>query len=155
MFVYRVVQSRARAGDLSGNGAFKVGGRWNNPGTYVLYCAENSSLAMLENIVHFEAGNSPPHLFIIKLEVDDAAPIFTLPDADYPPDWLRPDLVENKIIGDQIINGGLSIGFRVRSAVNPGEYNVLLSPAFPDYAKLVKVVEVTDIKTDVRLVKAR
>ncbi|RYE58086.1 MAG: RES domain-containing protein [Sphingobacteriales bacterium] len=155
MVIYRIVQSNARTSDLSGTGAFKVGGRWNNPGTYVLYCAENSSLAMLENVVHFEAANCPPNLFVMKLQVDDNAPIFTLPEADYPTDWLKPDLLKNKNIGDQIINQGIYLGFRVRSAVNPSEYNVLLNPSFPNYTQLVKVVEVTEIRTDLRLAKAK
>jgi RES domain-containing protein len=48
--VYRVC--RARYARLDGEGARLVGGRWNSPGSAVVYMAERVALAVLENLVH-------------------------------------------------------------------------------------------------------
>ena len=50
MFVYRVA-SRRYAADNS-EGARLNGGRWNNPGTPVIYTSASRSLAALEVIVN-------------------------------------------------------------------------------------------------------
>lgn len=152
MFVFRIVKDKARTADLSGTGAFRVGGRWNSKGTYMLYTSENSSLAYLESLVHFEASLLPPHLFIMQMEVDDAAPIYTLPEKQYPKNWMQLDLPENKRLGDRWMAEQAYLGIRVRSAVNKAEYNMLLNPLFPRFHDLVKVVDVIEIPLDERLV---
>jgi len=60
MIAYRIVKSIGRAGDFSGTGAFRNGGRWNSKGTYMLYTSMNSSLAYLETLVHFDEADMPP-----------------------------------------------------------------------------------------------
>ena len=151
MLVYRIVQNKTRTGDLSGTGAFQYGGRWNSKGTYMLYTSENSSLAYLESIVHFDPVDLPPHLFILTIEVNDRSPLYTVPDSAYPAHWLEPGLHENKELGDRDMAENKYIGIRVRSAVNTMEYNCLLNPLFPDYKKLVTVVAVNEIEIDKRL----
>ncbi|HMP94283.1 MAG TPA: RES family NAD+ phosphorylase, partial [Phnomibacter sp.] len=47
MVVYRIAAC-SYINDLSGEGAYLHGGRWNSPGTRLLYTAENPALAMLE-----------------------------------------------------------------------------------------------------------
>ncbi|MHA4896012.1 RES family NAD+ phosphorylase [Pedobacter sp. PWIIR3] len=154
MFVYRIAKSKKRTSDLSGNGAFKEGGRWNNPGTYMLYTSENSSLAYLENLVHFEAENTPPHLYIMTIEIaDNNKLIYQLPKSAYPPDWQEIGNLENKNIGDALMNKSQYLGIKVKSAVNTAEHNILLNPLFPGYHDLVKVVSVERLHIDARLVK--
>jgi RES domain-containing protein len=152
MFVYRIVKSKKRATDLSGTGAYKTGGRWNSKGTYMLYTSENSSLAYLETLVHFDETDYPPDLFIIKLEVNTKAPIYTLPDKEYPQDWMQLGLLQNKIIGDQLMAEKKYAGIKVRSAINAFEFNYLLNPLFPRFYDLIKIVEIDEIKLDERLV---
>ena len=152
MFVYRIVQSKIRTRDLSGTGAFKFGGRWNSKGTYMLYASENSSLAYLESIVHFDEEYFPPNLFIVKIEVDNKAPIYTLPDKDYPVEWKQLELIKNRTTGDQWMEEKNFLAIKVRSAINHFEYNYLLNPLYPRFHDLVKIVDVTGIKTDERLV---
>ena len=152
MFLYRIVQNISRSNDLSGTGAFRVGGRWNSPGTYMLYTSENSSLALLENLVHFDKTIFPPQLYIMQLELDKAAPIYELPDADYPPDWLTNGLIANQQMGDKWMDENKYPGIKVKSAVNIFEHNYLLNPLFPNFNSLVRVTQVRELDTDGRLV---
>lgn len=65
-------------------GAFKTGGSWNEKGAYVLYTSENSSLAFLENLVHFDLEEIPEHLYILEIKIKKEELIFQIPDADIP-----------------------------------------------------------------------
>jgi len=154
MLVYRIAKSEARARDLSGYGAFRNGGRWNSKGTWMLYTSINSSLAYLENLVHFDESYFPPGLFIAAIEIpDDEAMIYQLPDKNYPRNWQIPENPANKVLGDQWMLEKKYLAYKVRSAVNPSEYNFLLHPLFPGYYDLVNVATVELLKTDARLGK--
>ena len=49
-------------------------------GTYILYTSMNSSLALLESLVHYDILDIPPQLYIIQLEVNDNTPLLMLPE---------------------------------------------------------------------------
>ena len=151
MFVYRIVKTKTRAGDLSGTGAFKSGGRWNSKGTYMLYTSENSSLAYLETLVHFDETDYPPNLFIVKIEVDDKQPFYILPEKNYPADWMRVGIIENKLLGDQLMSGKKFLAIKVRSAINEFEFNYLFNPLFPAFHDKVRIADIVEIKMDERL----
>jgi len=156
MLLYRIAKLKRRATDLSGMGAYTFGGRWNNPGTYMLYTSENSSLAYLENLVHFDSDIIPPNLFIMGIEVSGKPElIHTLPDAAYPKQWTRLGHLENKRLGDRWMRDADYLGVRVRSAVNPKEYNCLLNPLYPGYAEFVKVTSVEQLPVDSRLIRIK
>jgi RES domain-containing protein len=152
MFVFRIVKSKSRTNDLSGTGAYNTGGRWNSKGTYMVYTSENSSLAYLETLVHFEETDYPTNLFIIKIEIDKKAPVHTVADNEYPAAWKQLELLDNKKLGDQWMNEKKFLAIKLRSAINEFEYNYLLNPLFPRFYELVKIVEVTRIRVDERLV---
>ncbi len=152
MKLFRVVQGTDRAKDLSGTGAFRWGGRWNSKGVYMLYTSENSSLALLESLVHFDEGETPPQLYSTELEIPDNAPVYMLPDSEYNKDWLKLSLLENQKQGDHWMEERKYLAIKVRSAINPAEYNYLLNPVFPRYHNLVKIISVKEIKVDERLV---
>src|ERR1700709_484280 len=96
MKLYRIIQDKFRATDLSVTGSFRFGGRWNSKGTYMLYTSETSSLAYLETLVHFDKILIPPRLYIVQLEVDDASPIYTLQNSEYKSNWRKLSLLENQ-----------------------------------------------------------
>lgn len=150
--MYRIVQDKERTKDLSGTGSFRFGGRWNSKGTYMLYTSETSSLAYLENLVHFDKILIPPQLYIVQLELHDASPISTLADAEYKGNWRKLSLLENQALGDRWMNDKKYIAIKVKSAINPIENNYLLNPLFPRFYDLVKIVSVTQIDVDGRLV---
>ena len=152
MKVFRIVQDKYRTNDLSGTGAFRSGGRWNSKGTYMLYTSENSSLAYLESLVHFDKILIPPRLFIIELEITDDSLIYTLPGSEYPKDWRKISLIENQQQGDRWMSEKKYLGIRVRSAINLLEYNILLNPLFPKYYDLLRIISVREVPVDERLV---
>src|SRR5476651_48325 len=119
MIVYRIAKSEIRARDISGTGAFKNGGRWNSKGTYMLYTSMNSSLALLENLVHFDESDLPPDLYVATIEIDDNAPIYELPEMEYPAFWQTHDNLENQLKGDIWMLENKFLAFKVRSAINP------------------------------------
>jgi|SRR6185312_5102942 len=152
MRLFRIVQDRIRATDLSGTGSYRYGGRWNSKGTYMLYTSQTSSLAYLENIIPFEKGEMPPELYLTELDVKQESLIYTLPDADYHKDWFKLGLLENQQQGDRWMRERKYLGIRVRSAVNPVEYNCLLNPLYPQYYQLLKIITTTEIRVDERLI---
>ena len=148
--VYRIAKTEARARDLSGKGAFQYGGRWNSAGTFMLYTSEHASLAILEVLVHADESEIPPRMFIAQIDIGDQA-IFSMPDEELPKNWREPDNLRLKEMGDRLMAEKEYLGFRVRSAVLPEEYNVILNPLFPGFYDLVKVVRVEELGLDGRL----
>jgi RES domain-containing protein len=76
----------------SGEGAYRGGGRWNNPGVRAVYCSIDPSTAILEVAVHkgFEALDTIPHV-LTSLTVSDTSDIHVIDPAAVPnPNWLRP-----------------------------------------------------------------
>ena len=151
MISYRIAKTRKRAEDLSGTGAFKVGGRWNNSGVFALYTSENQALSMLELLVHLEESELPPDLYITSLSIDPGASILQFNDGDLPSDWRLPDNITLRNIGDRILNNKEYIGFRVRSAVMPEEYNLVLNPLYPEFNRLVTITRIDRLEVDQRL----
>jgi len=152
MVVYRIVKSEERARDLSGKGAFREGGRWNNPEIFLLYTSMNSSLAILESLVHFDESELPPRMFIMHIEIDETVTIYPFPDEDLPKNWRQAENLELKEIGDKLIKSNKYLAIKVRSAVNPKEYNILLNPLFPSFYDLVKIIAMEPYDLDQRLV---
>ena len=64
---------------LSGEGAFRYGGRWNTPGSRVVYLAESLSLAAYELLVHVPDQVIAPYKRI-QVEVPEKL-IMTLDDS--------------------------------------------------------------------------
>lgn len=153
MTVFRLVKTRKAATDLSGTGAHTYGGRWNNKGTYMIYTSENSSLALLENLVHQDESELPPDLYIMELSFPDNTPLLSVPDKTYPPGWQQLENVRCKQLGDQWMSSLEFMSVKVRSAVNPSEFNYLLNPLFPAFHDIIQVKKITPLAVDRRLVK--
>lgn len=151
MLVYRIVKNKKRTTDLTGTGAYNEGGRWNSEGVYALYTSEHSALAMLEVLVHVDEGELPPDMFIMTIEISDAAPIYTVPDERLPADWRVPENIVLKEMGDRLFAEKQYLGIKVRSAVMQDSYNYVLNPQFAGYYDLVKVVAVKPLAVDKRL----
>lgn len=60
---------------LDGEGARRWGGRWNSPGTPIVYTASSSALAVLESLVARDEEDAPEDLILASIRVPDDAPI--------------------------------------------------------------------------------
>jgi RES domain-containing protein len=150
MKVYRISKCKF-INDLTGTGAALYGGRWNSKGTYLLYTAASSSLAMLESVVHL--SNLPaPGYCLISLDVPEQN-IETVDPAKLPNQWNQhpPPAILRKI-GDRFVKEGKALALKVPSAINEDEFNYLLNPKHPEFYK-VKLVRKKEIAFDDRLKK--
>jgi hypothetical protein len=67
--IYRVW--RRIYASLDGEGARRVGGRWNSPGRPVVYMAQSVALAVLENLVHMSRQDYPTGYVVVAATVPD------------------------------------------------------------------------------------
>jgi len=151
--VFRIAKTEERGFDLTGFGAFKYGGRWNNKGTYMLYTSMNSSLAYLETLVHLNSAQLPGQLFISSILIDEKASIYTLPDGDYPASWQEENSHETKMLGDKWMNDKKHLAIKIKSTINPFEFNFLINPLFPGFNRMVKIESISPLNIDTRLLR--
>ena len=60
-----------RADDLSGGGAARRPGRWNDTGEVVIYAAPTISIAVLETAAHIDDAGLPLNRYLLELDVPD------------------------------------------------------------------------------------
>ena len=70
--VWRVEKVQYLKESSTGNGAKKVGGRWNRPGTPVVYSADSKALAVLELLVQLVGNEAVENRFVIPITFDDS-----------------------------------------------------------------------------------
>jgi RES domain-containing protein len=126
------------ADDSTGAGAKLTGGRWNRPGTPMLYCAESIALACLETVVHLRFDALPLNRYLVAIEVPQAIwHASTVFDSTLHVGWDA--LPYGKVSLDASESwtvGGTSLLYRVPSVVVPREHNVLINPLHSDVKKL-------------------
>jgi RES domain-containing protein len=83
---WRIVKTRELRGAFSGDGARASGGRWNSPGTAVVYTSWTASLALLEMLVHLEGSRILESFSLIPIEFDESI-VSELGVESLPPDW--------------------------------------------------------------------
>jgi RES domain-containing protein len=121
-----------RADDLSGTGAKITGGRWNRPGTALVYAAESIALAALETVVHLTGGMALPlNRILVRIDVPDdewaARAVF---DRAIGVGWdVEPPGIVSLDWGDAWAASGTSLLAEVPSVVVPESSNVLINPA--------------------------
>ena len=134
MKVWRICKERYAESAFDGEGAKRVGGRWNSRGLRLAYASENLSLATLELLVHLELEDSPPEMVAVPALVPGELGVETLEPADLPTDWRRVDgHPELKARGNSWLSSQATPLLKVPSAVIPEEYNVLVNPEHPAF----------------------
>jgi RES domain-containing protein len=132
--VWRICRRRHRPFD--GEGARLIGGRWNHPGTALVYTSGSLALATLELLVHVDTDLAPPGLVAVAAEVPDDL-IEILDSAKLPKNWRKyPAPEELKDLGTGWIKRGSSAVLAVPSAVVPSERNYLINPKHADFARI-------------------
>lgn len=127
------------ADDLSGAGAKSAGGRWNEAGLPLLYCAESRALACLETIVHLNAGGLPLNRYLVEIAVpaDVWHAAETQSTTTLAVGWdARPAGRTSVTFGSVWIASRRSLLLRVPSVIVAEEYCILINPLHPDLSRL-------------------
>ena len=154
MRVYRICK-REYAKDLSGEGARKVGGRWNSKGIPMLYTSSSVALATLEILVHLQLNIMPKNLVTVEIEFPDNLKIKTVKLKDLDKAWNQyPAGGICSSTGDAWSLSQSTPLLRVPSAIiqSKNEFNILANPLHPT-SGLTKVVKVSEYSIDQRLIK--
>lgn len=117
------------ADDLSGNGAAKLAGRWNKPGTPCLYASGSRALALCECLLGASGDEKPDDLSFVIYDIPDDLPTVELSEDDLPGHWPQnPPPPECQQIGNQYLETTGYVAIRVPSSIVPDEYNYVLNP---------------------------
>jgi len=146
---WRIVKSSRSATAFDGEGARLFGGRWNSPGTAMVYTAGSQSLAVLELLV-LQASRLLTSFCAIPVDFDPALTQAVDP-AQLPTDWRQsPAPAALQRIGDQWAAEIRSVVLQVPCAIVPDEANFLLNPHHPDFSR-VNIGPPTSFRLDPRL----
>ncbi len=136
MMLWRLAKARYADTAFSGEGARIAGGRWNRPGTPVVYASESRALALLEVL----AGDDQE----VILASDHVVFSVVCPEEhlevlrDVPSGWDDPGwLVQTQELGTVWREEERSVVLGVPSVIVPGEFNYLINPEHPRFAELV------------------
>ncbi len=133
---WRLVKARHADGAFSGEGARRYGGRWNRPGTAVVYLADSLALAALEQFVHLGRAHASMAFVAFRVRIP-ADLVEELPTRDLPANWRQqPPPRQTMDIGSRWAAGGASAVLRVPSVVVPVEHNYVLNPNHADFARI-------------------
>ena len=150
MRAFRLCRSAYPAYD--GEGARRVGGRWNSKGVRVLYMSENRSLAVLEVLVHL-SGMLPDKYLLGAADIPGDLAMEKVGDQDLPDRWstLSPgEQLATRRLGDAWVERQRSAVLSVPSVI-VGERNYVLNPSHPDFAR-IEFARPEPFKFDLRLI---
>lgn len=136
---WRLVRKKRLADAFTGEGARLGGGRWNYPGTAVVYVSETLSLAAIELFMHLRRKDLKfsSFLFAIPVEIPDKLKIIEVSAENLPPGWREsPPSGLTKGIGTKWAKEMHSAILRVPSVMILRECNLLLNPKHPDFHKI-------------------
>jgi RES domain-containing protein len=137
MRAYRIAKRRHVLSAFSGEGARAYGGRWNNPGTPIVYAAQSRALAALEALAHFGGAERRIAFVIFEIDIPDAL-VLAVDVSTLPPDWRTPEpRAITQDIGSDWQSSARSAGLLVPSVLIPQEHSVLLNPEHPDTTRVM------------------
>lgn len=147
--VWRIAR-RPSALDRVAVGARENGGRWNRPGTAVIYTGRTVGIAALEKLVHV-AGVVPHDLVLVRIELPENRSSEEPALTDLPADWdavpIRPGSMD---FGTRWAQEKRSLVLYVPSALVREEGNAVLNPNHPE-CEAVKMSIERDFHYDPRM----
>ncbi|WHQ45909.1 RES family NAD+ phosphorylase [Alcaligenes faecalis] len=131
MIAWRISKAK-RAGDLSGIGAAREGGRWNDVDVPAVYMGMTPAICCLETFVHATGVPKFPLKITRFILPDDEALFFEPEPGTLPTGWESvPSDRPSMNFGTRWLKSQSHLGLIVPSAVLPLERNVVLNPAHP------------------------
>jgi RES domain-containing protein len=147
---WRIVKGRHASTAFDGERVGLYGGRWNSPGTRMVYTSSTISLAVLEILVHLQKASLFSSYSLISASFDDAF-LERQDHSELPDGWRAyPAPSELQRIGDEWVRSQRSAVLEVPSVIVERESNYLLNPAHPDFSSIV-IGEPEPFAFDVRL----
>ena len=132
---FRLVKAKHAANAFSGDGARIAGGRWNLPGTSVVYASDSLSLAALETFVHLQPVDRRVQYTWFHITIPDSVEVET--PATLPNDWrVEPPSDATQSLGSQWAEQNQTAVLRVPSILVPGEFNLLLNPSHAHFKRI-------------------
>ena len=129
--------SRLKTDAFSGEGAGIYGGRWNHPGTRIIYAADSLSLAALEKFVHMGDEGRGIDFSTYEIIIPAGVKIRVLKKQNLPKDWKENPAPRSTMdIGTDWAVKLSSAAFKVPSVVIEQEWNYLLNPLHPEFKKI-------------------
>jgi RES domain-containing protein len=151
---WRIVKARHATDAFDGEGARLEGGRWNSPGSPMVYTAGSAALAALEMLVHVGRGATLPAYVLIACSFEETL-VSRLDRSRLPAHWRSyPAPPELQLLGDEWLKAGASPVLEVPSAVIPTETNYLLNPRHRNFASVARSMP-EPFEFDLRLLKLR
>jgi RES domain-containing protein len=147
---WRIVKRRHADHAFDGEGARLFGGRWNSPGRRVVYTSASKSLALLELLVHLDSSQPLPSLVAFTFAIDEGR-IEALQHRRLGHQWRTlAGTAGTRRVGDEWLDSCRSLALAVPSVIVPEEWNYLLNPAHPAFARL-RVGKPAALRLDPRL----
>lgn len=140
------MHARWQSTALSGDGAAMYPGRWNKPGSRMVYVADSLALAVLETLVHLEAEATEEPYVGIELSIPDGH-VTRL--TDLPADW-KQNMKATRDLGGRWLTTRRTLAAQVPSALVPDGTNLLLNPAHPSFGE-VRELRRVEFHWDARL----
>lgn len=152
MKIWRLTTKRHAASAFDGEGARRHGGRFNDAGSAVVYCAATLSLAALEVLVHIDPTHAPAAWVAIPATIPDDLTIRDLKPEELPSNWRSYPAPEGiRTFCTSWLQARKSAVLSVPSAIVPDERNYLLDPSHPDMGR-IEIGEPLPFTFDPRLV---
>lgn len=130
LVIWRLDQKIHAATWDNGEGAFRIGFRWNSKGVRTVYCSLDPATAILEVAVHkgFKVLDTVPYM-ITAASILDAAEVHIVRRGDVPnPNWLRPGIPSagQQAFGDDLLRRHRFVA--IPSAVSTHSWNLIFDP---------------------------
>jgi len=127
LVAWRLDQAAHGASWDSGEGAYRVGGRWNSRGVRAVYCSIDPATAILEVAVHkgFKALDTVAHV-LTAMTIAEPSSVHIVDPASVPnPNWLRPGIpgAGQQAFGDALLARHKFI--LIASAVSNHSWNLI------------------------------
>lgn len=127
--------------------------RWNSNGFYVIYTAENCSLACLENLVHRNGFGLDGDFSLVTISIPDYIKKIEIDLRNLPIGWNGNEEKSQLLcqtIGDNWLRNQQSLVLVVPSAIIASENNILINPNHQDFAR-IKLKSMQTFSFDKRL----
>ena len=150
MIVYRIDRAKRKNNLLSGIGAEKIGGRWNEIGTRAVYTSQHISLSYLEVVMHLDITEDlPSDRILVHIDIPDEVNIHEL--QKLPKNWNTfPYNSKTQEIFTRFVEENKCAVLKVPSAIVKDEFNYILNPMHIDFHK-ISVVKIQKFSFDSRL----